>query len=359
MPALTRTELIDFSALSDGGDKPSHLLDNLGSLLVLTARECPDHQLRIYDTVLQELAGLVEQEARAALAEKLADLRRGPAGIVRKLAADSIEVARPLLARSPLLDDYDLKEICETCADDHMFEISGRQTVPACVTEVIVERGGAKVLARLTDNIGAKFSHDSFSRLIGRAANDERLQESLCDRPDFPSDMIRNLIAIATERVRDKLSKQGREFEASLVEDAAPLATAKLTADVAAAHYDFESAERRTRQLAQSGELTEAHLANMARQNAFEDVVWSYALLIGLPFNEALSKLTASSPGHFLISARAQIFSDDTVSAVLRCGPWRDLLSPDTLEKSQRQFQRMNVVTARRVVQGWQPARSA
>lgn len=359
MSASPKTELVDFHGLSGNGSRARLLVQNLGSLLVMTAGDCSDEHLEIYDGVLLRLADMVEEEVRTGLAEKLADLSRAPVGIVRQLASDNIGVARPILTRSPVLDEIDLRFVCQSLGDDHMMAVSERESLPESVSDVIVERGSTSVLVRLAGNAGAQISKEAFGTLVRRAADAEDLQDQLSGRADFPADLIRDLVSVATERVRDRLADSGRTEDAIRVADAMPLATARIVNTAAADHYDFAGAEAEIREMAAQGELTQRILADAADRDSFPEVVWAYAIIAGLPFKTALSHLTAASPGQFLLAAAAERFEDATVVSMMHCGPWRSLLSNAGRDHAIRQLRRMNPATAAKIVDTWRPARTA
>jgi uncharacterized protein (DUF2336 family) len=72
-------------------------------------------QIAVFDDVLLKLAELVETEARARLARRLAALPDAPPRMIRALASDAaIEVAGPVLRYSERLEDPDLIESAST-----------------------------------------------------------------------------------------------------------------------------------------------------------------------------------------------------------------------------------------------------
>ena len=73
-----------------------------------------------------------EQDIRRALAERLADAAWAPADLVRLLAADAIEIARPVIAASPLLLDADLLALLEEASLDHQVQVALRPDLGPC-----------------------------------------------------------------------------------------------------------------------------------------------------------------------------------------------------------------------------------
>src|ERR1700709_2657558 len=85
-----------------------------------------DRERALMHEILRRLTRDVEMAIRIALAERLADDTTAPHDLILLLADDKIEVARPLLLRSPLLTDADV------------LDMIAQSNVP--VQEVVAER---------------------------------------------------------------------------------------------------------------------------------------------------------------------------------------------------------------------------
>ena len=118
---------------------------------------------------------------------------------------DEIEVAGNVLADSSRLGTDVLVEIASSKGQDHLLAISGRPDLPVAVTDVIVDRGEDKVIRKLANNAGAKFSNQGFSTIVARAGADDELVEILGLRADFPQQFMADLLRRAKEAVRTRL----------------------------------------------------------------------------------------------------------------------------------------------------------
>ena len=135
-----------------------------------------DDQVKVFDDVLCLLIARVETRAKAELSKRLAPLDYAPFEVIQHLAwDDEIEVAGNVLANSSRLGTDALVEIASSKGQDHLLAISGRANLPDAVTDVIVDRGEGKVIRKLANNAGAKFSearlfHHRRPRRRGRRA---------------------------------------------------------------------------------------------------------------------------------------------------------------------------------------------
>src|SRR5688572_4689183 len=148
-------------------------------LLVCDIERLSEEQVAIVEEVIARLAPVVGRDARAELARRLAPLPKAPSGIVRSLARDDIEVARPVLVHSLGLADADLVAVATAQGIDHRQAIAERRQISEVVTDVLVARGDRGVLHALARNVGARWSKEGAAVLADRARDDTELQQWL------------------------------------------------------------------------------------------------------------------------------------------------------------------------------------
>jgi uncharacterized protein (DUF2336 family) len=145
----------------NGGDprRRSEALRNVTSLFLGQARRLGPAHIDVFDEVILRLARDIEFKFRVELSERLAAEPVAPPKCAGNLALDpSIEVAGPVLARSPVLGDEVLLEIAKTRTQEHMLAIARRPTRSEMGTAAVVQRGDDRVLRTMSSNNGARFS---------------------------------------------------------------------------------------------------------------------------------------------------------------------------------------------------------
>jgi uncharacterized protein (DUF2336 family) len=159
----------------------------VGDLFEFGSEQFTEDQIAEFDEILIRLVADVEVSARVMLANRLAPIRNAPPVIVRNLAFDdAIDVAGPVLTRSERLDSATLVENAKTKSQLHLLAISQRAALDEAVTDVLVERGDARVVQSAAANPGAKFSEGGFAKLLERAEGDDTLATSVGTRPPPP-----------------------------------------------------------------------------------------------------------------------------------------------------------------------------
>src|SRR5262249_19978435 len=137
--------------------------------------------------ILKRVSKDVEMSIRIALAERLASSDHTPSELINLLADDAIEVARPVLERSPVLSESDLLRIVKQASTDHHVAVAARPAISEIVTAALARSDCEAVLVTMLRNSGAKISQDTFASLVARAREIESLQAPLIERPDLPS----------------------------------------------------------------------------------------------------------------------------------------------------------------------------
>src|ERR1700730_8563639 len=133
------------------------VLDRITDLFFKVATD--SDQVALFDDVFLQLIRQVEVGARIKLAQRLADVSTALDRIIQSLALDEvIDVAKPVLARSPQVSEASLIQVARTRSQAHLLAIAGRSSVNTPVSDVLVHRGDVGVLRRLSGNRNAKFS---------------------------------------------------------------------------------------------------------------------------------------------------------------------------------------------------------
>ncbi|MBB5752984.1 DUF2336 domain-containing protein [Prosthecomicrobium pneumaticum] len=188
MDALADVMADDYRSGSEGAsaERRGELFRHVTALLVLVVDRCLQEHLDVYDAVPVRLADMVAPPMRGEAAHRLAGLGRAPAGIVRRLALDDIEVAAPLLGHSTALDENDLVAIACSRGEPHRLAIAARSGLSARVAETLVVHGDDPVRRAVAGNRSAAISARAFHCLYDQARRDPVLRRLLAARDDVP-----------------------------------------------------------------------------------------------------------------------------------------------------------------------------
>jgi uncharacterized protein (DUF2336 family) len=204
--------------------------------------------------VLGLLVRDVARGVREVLAETVAQSPNLPHSIAMALAGDAIEVARPLLERSPMLDDASLIEIIRTNSMQYALAAAARTGLSEAVTEALVETRDRQVVARVVGNSGASFSAATLRRVIEDWRADSAIHERLVRRPELPFELVEELVGIIGDRLEWELVRK-RRMPADQARQLMAATRERATINMVSREHGDRGTERRVRERMVAGEL--------------------------------------------------------------------------------------------------------
>ena len=201
-------------------------LAGLNQLLDLARKRSPDDQNRLlmgvaglYESasahggapdaladIFVALTRSAEREIRQVLAERLARVDWAPAALVRMLAADEIQIARPVIAASPLLRDDDLLQLLAECSIEHQIQVALRPNIGPAVARSIIAGGDPAVMTALATNRSAQIETAAFADLVGHSRQLAALRAPLTRHPSLDEDMALRLYQWVGDALRQAIS---------------------------------------------------------------------------------------------------------------------------------------------------------
>lgn len=188
--------------------------------------------------VLKLLVRDVAKEVRRALAEAVATSHTLPAPVARQLVRDELEVAQPVLEKSPILGDELLIEVVRTNAVQYALAVAARERLSEAVSDALVDTGDRDVVVRLLGNGGAAISQRALQRVVDDHRADPEVERRLVRRPELPYEIIEQLVSAVGERIEWELIRtrqitpeQARAIMAAVRERAAIAITAREHSD--------------------------------------------------------------------------------------------------------------------------------
>ncbi len=274
-----------------------------------------------------------------------------PHGVVTTLAKnDNIAVAGPVLKQARI-DDPDLKYIAETKSQAHLLALSTRLGISEALSDVLVRRGDRAVVRSVATNHKARLSDNAFNSLVKRAERDDVLAEKVGLRTDIPPHLFRQLLMQASEVVQTRLLARAKpDIQAEIRS-----VLAKVTDEVAAkaAPRNYTAALAAVQALHKERKLTEADVADYARNGHYEETIAALATVSAVPVEVVDRLMSGERADPVLILARAAGFGWKTVREVMNSRPGRKP-SRETLDAARENFERLTAATALRVVRFWQ-----
>ncbi|HVV63820.1 MAG TPA: DUF2336 domain-containing protein [Pseudolabrys sp.] len=328
-------------------------------------RRVTDLFLSSHDTVTKEVTGLfddimiklvdhIENRAIVELSTQLAPVRNPPPNVLRRLAGDDkIEVAGPVLSRSPGLTDQQLVEIAESKGQPHLSKIAERPTLSTKVTDVLVDRGDREVVHKVAANEGARFSTMGMSMLVMRANGDDELATAVGRRGDVPPAMFKQLLSQATEQVRERLLSAAKPEQ----KDSINRILAQISSQIgekAGPRKDFSAAERLVHSFSQDTALTKSKVLEFADGARIEELVAALSILSGIRIDLIGQLVCDTDAFGAMVVCKAIRLEWSVAHSVLTAAPGAGATRAAQLEELCDEYDKLSPASAQRLLGFWQ-----
>lgn len=296
-------ELLEVARGKSGAAR-SKLVENITDMFLKDEWRLTDHERALMTDILSKLVSEVEANVRKELAEALARSGEDLPEVVNILANDEIEIARPLLEKSPLLQDPDLIEIIRMRTEEHRVAIANRDELSEGVSNALVDYGGPDAIEALLNNHDAQLSQRAMEYLVTESRRVDRFQEPLVAREDLPGELAYKMFWWVSAAIRKRILSE-HQVDPLQLEGAVRRAARAALVDHSAADGAYVKAQKLVRRMSESGELTITFLINALRQRRLAVFVAGLAELGGITFRTAWRIFSDKGGESFAIIAKA------------------------------------------------------
>lgn len=269
----------------------------------------------ILGEIFMVIARQAERDIRKALSDSLAAAEWAPPALIAMLALDEIEIARPVIANSPLLKDQDLLRILVEATVEHQIEVARRPHISGRVADAIIDRGEPASLTALAGNKTAEVSEDALGRLIEQSRRIAALRAPLTRHPRLNDALATQLYQWVGQALREAIGERFRVDEAKLAEaidtvtrPAAPkpVLAEPLGMEADPEVTDPEEMERRlVAKLQSAGQLRAGFLIRAVREKRLTLFEHAIAALGGFPVTHIRAAIVRPSPDALFLACAA------------------------------------------------------
>jgi uncharacterized protein (DUF2336 family) len=180
--------LLKLARSRDPGDR-ERLLARLVDICEASAGAMAPGATTEVEAVFLALVAEAERDIRARLAERLARADWAPPRLIETLANDDIEVARPVIAASPLLKDEVLIRLITEATLAHQVEVAQRPRLSATVVEAALDKAEPAVLTALAGNTTADITEPCMARMVEYAKTISSIGSPLSMHPRLSTEL--------------------------------------------------------------------------------------------------------------------------------------------------------------------------
>ncbi len=297
-------------------DKRRELLEGVTDLFLDDGPELNNQEHAIAGDILSQVATEVEREVRARLSYRMANLESAPVELIRQLANDEIQVARPLLESSCVLNDQDLLDIIKKHGKDHQLSISIREEVSAGVSDALVAKGDDDVVLSLVKNDGAEFSRGAMETIVDRSETIEALCEPLLNRRDLPPDLMHDMFWWVGAALKKQILTD-TNLDEGTVDKMLADAERGMVREAEEDEDKLSRVERTVRRRMRLGQLNQDALVQYLRRGQVSEFIAALGYLTEI--DQKTARRIVFNPGHeaVAVACRAKSFDLTTFSTIV------------------------------------------
>jgi uncharacterized protein (DUF2336 family) len=330
----------------------AEILRQMTRLFLADADRLNEGQIAVFDDVFLRLMERADAQTLALFSNNLSGISAAPRRAIRQLAFhDDILVAGPVLRRSSRLQERDLVEIANARGEQHLLEISSRQTVNASLSDRLVERGETAVLSKLILNLGTRFSEAGYAALVAKAKRDDGLAEKLVRRSDVPPALRRELVAKVSDVRMRSLQAVPPALQGKIK---AAIATSAERVEVPGAMpVDYSAALAKMVALSRKGGLNDRSVNGFAVKREYVDVVAALSFLSGTPVEVIVTLIKTVELDGLMVACKAARLNWSTTTMIIRHRPGCPAVSNRKLEQAKAAFDALSLSVAQRTIRLW------
>lgn len=158
------------------------LVQKLGELVSWPSSRIPPYERQFAADILVGLLRTSSGEIRARVAQGLVRIHDAPKALLRYLARDEIQVARPLLEEGLGFDDSDLIATIRAGVSAHWLAIARRKSLGEPVVDALVQTNDIPTIDAVLRNQGARFSAQAIDIAVARSRGAPQLNSAIIQR---------------------------------------------------------------------------------------------------------------------------------------------------------------------------------
>ena len=295
-------DLLTLARSRDLGDQ-QRLLRGVAALCEASPPQAGDPAHQMLGDIFLTLADKAERDIRRTLAECLARAEWAPPALINTLALDEIEIARPVIAASPLLRDQELLKILVECTIEHQIEVARRPRISGRVADAILDAGEPAVMTALAANRTAEIGEPGVRRLVEASQRIAALRAPLVRHPAMNDQLAQQLYAWVGHALRQALSERFSVDAPSLdsaIDEAVRAAYVRKGEAPALALEDDPARDEMERRLVAkmdaAGQLRPGYLIRAIREGRLSLFEHALSALGGFPLSQVRDAVRGDSP---------------------------------------------------------------
>jgi len=315
-------------------------------------------ELSLITDILMEIVRRAELDVRRSLAERLARQPNAPRNLIVWLANDEIQVARPVIVLSDVLQDDDLINIIQQRDAEYRRLVAQRASMGLRVINSLILTHDESVLQTLLENQQIVFEESSLKMLIAAAKDKEPLKRPLLTRPEINANIALSIYWWVSQELRQVIQTRYTINRALIDEALQETMNELLSMRGTGLEGVTPEISYVAQQLVEARRVTSGMLITTLRRGQVNLFVALFAELLRLPTDKVNAMLSHSSGEFLAVCCRAQnILKPDFASIFLLGRAARSgerTVNPQELSNILQFYDKLYLSDATALLEFWQ-----
>lgn len=295
-------------ARENSSEKRRELLNDVTDLFFDAQNDRSDLESNMFGDLMAKVAYELDVEVRKDLSSRFSD-GSAPRKLAVALANDTeISVAAPILRNSTTLTQADLISVVEKQGDAHRMWVTKRNDVTEALSEALVTHGDDKVVASLIKNETAQVSHETFDKIVDRAATSTELQQPLVSRKKIPPEHLNRLFMSVNTSLRARILERNSQLSEEELNAAMERAKTRVAVYNGALPIDFVGVNESVQLAKRLNALVPSVLPTLWRDRKMTQFLITFAELTGLDYHQSAQLFNAKDLDGIAMVSRAAGF---------------------------------------------------
>lgn len=274
-------------AREGSSEKRRELLRQITDVFLAAPEQRSENESVLFDEIVGAVAADLETQVRIELARKVAESNAPLNRTARRLAMDTIEVARPVIERSRALSETDILDVIQQKSQDHMLAVTKRPDIGEKVSSALVAKGEDHVVASLLENRTARMNRETYEAVATRAETSPVLHAPFVRNQHVPLDLLNNVYLKVEGGLRREIMRKFHGVSPAELEAALETSRNHLSSAYGALPDDFQEAKDHVDTLDKRGSLKPPILVQLLRDNLRTAFYLAFAKLVDVEFDLA------------------------------------------------------------------------
>jgi uncharacterized protein (DUF2336 family) len=252
----------------------------------------------LVESIFLSLVVEAERDIRQRLAERLAYAEWAPSALVNVLALDDIDVARPIIAASPVLQESDLIRLLVEATIEHQIEVAQRPAIGPTVVGAIIKQAEPSVMTALAGNDTAEISPEHMAELVEASHQIAAMRSPLARHPRLTTEQAQRLYIWVGQSLRQAIVTRFK-VDAAALDRALAEAVSEAQGPGVPPRAGADQADMERRLIAKlhaAGQLRASYLLRALREQRLSLFIAALATLGGYSPDDARKAVDADQP---------------------------------------------------------------